>query len=74
MWRRLAILALLLVIPAPGRSQDHAPHDASLAAALKSISLAPGFQIDTAAAEPLLCDPIAFDWGADGKLWVARDG
>ena len=26
------------------------------------------------AAEPLTMDPVAFNWGADGKLWVAEMG
>ena len=39
---------------------------------LKSIKLRPGFTIELAAAEPLVMDPIALDWGADGKLWVVE--
>jgi putative membrane-bound dehydrogenase-like protein len=57
-----------------GFSQDDLPHDSSLAAATKTISVAPGFQFDVAAAEPLVHDPIAFDWGADGRLWVLEMG
>ncbi len=34
----------------------------------------PGFQIELAAAEPLVEDPVAFAWGPDGKLWVAEMG
>src|SRR5206468_3061480 len=30
----------------------------------------PGFKAEIVAAEPLLQDPIAFDWSADGRLWV----
>jgi len=32
----------------------------------------PGFQVELVAAEPLVESPVAFDWGADGKLWVAE--
>jgi putative membrane-bound dehydrogenase-like protein len=32
----------------------------------------PGFRIERMAAEPLIESPIAFDWGADGKLWVVE--
>jgi putative membrane-bound dehydrogenase-like protein len=46
----------------------------STAAALNSIRVAPGFTVELAAAEPLVKDPIAFDWGADGKLWVVEMG
>jgi putative membrane-bound dehydrogenase-like protein len=31
-----------------------------------------GFEIELAAAEPLIVDPVAIDWGADGKLWVVE--
>ncbi len=34
----------------------------------------PGFTVELAAAEPLVKDPIAFEWGADGKLWVVEMG
>ena len=41
-------------------------------ASLKSIQLQPGFQAEIVAAEPLVQDPIAFAWGADGKVWVVE--
>ena len=41
---------------------------------MKSIRVAPGFTIELVASEPLVKDPIAFDWGADGKLWVVEMG
>jgi putative membrane-bound dehydrogenase-like protein len=31
-----------------------------------------GFNIELAAAEPLIVDPVAIDWGPDGKLWVVE--
>ncbi len=34
----------------------------------------PGFQVELVAAEPLVQDPIAFEWGPDGKLWVVEMG
>ncbi len=36
------------------------------------IDLRPGMVIELVAAEPLVMDPVAFDWGADGKLWVVE--
>ncbi len=39
---------------------------------LNSIRVRPGFQVELMAAEPLVMDPIALDWGADGKLWVVE--
>ncbi len=50
------------------------PRGKSTNAALKSIRVAPGFTVELVAAEPLVKDPIAFDWGADGKLWVVEMG
>ncbi|WP_437231103.1 PVC-type heme-binding CxxCH protein [Planctomicrobium sp. SH661] len=35
-------------------------------------SVRPGYRIEVAANEPLVRDPVAIDWGLDGKLWVAE--
>ncbi|MEN9573403.1 MAG: hypothetical protein RL514_1258 [Verrucomicrobiota bacterium] len=32
----------------------------------------PGFRVELVAAEPLVQSPVAFEWGADGKLWVVE--
>ncbi len=40
----------------------------------KSIRVPAGLQIELAAAEPLVNDPIAIDWAADGALFVAEMG
>lgn len=40
--------------------------------ALKTFHLKPGFKIELVAAEPLVVDPVAFDWGPDGRLWVVE--
>jgi putative membrane-bound dehydrogenase-like protein len=40
--------------------------------ALKSMHLKPGFKIELVASEPLVVDPVAFDWGPDGRLWVVE--
>jgi putative membrane-bound dehydrogenase-like protein len=42
--------------------------------ALRTFRLPAGFKIEIAACEPLVRDPIALDWGADGKLWVVEMG
>jgi len=42
--------------------------------ALKSIRVHPGFKVELVASEPLIADPIAFEWGADGRLWVVEMG
>jgi putative membrane-bound dehydrogenase-like protein len=54
--------------------KDVEPRGKSPALALQSMRVAPGFKIELAAAEPLVKDPIAFEWGADGKLWVVEMG
>jgi putative membrane-bound dehydrogenase-like protein len=50
------------------------PRGKSVAASLSSIRVAPGFKVELVASEPLVKDPIAFDWGADSKLWVVEMG
>jgi putative membrane-bound dehydrogenase-like protein len=39
---------------------------------LAAMQTKAGFEIELAAAEPLIVDPVAIDWGADGKLWVVE--
>ncbi len=39
---------------------------------LQTIEVAPEFQVELVAAEPLVQDPIAIEWAADGKLWVVE--
>jgi putative membrane-bound dehydrogenase-like protein len=41
-------------------------------AALNSMRVAPEFKVDLVVAEPHVIDPVAIDWGADGKLWVVE--
>lgn len=41
---------------------------------LKTIRVSPGLQVELMAAEPLIQDPIAIEWSADGKLWVLEMG
>ena len=42
------------------------------AAALESIEVGAGLRVEQVVAEPLVADPIAFDWGPDGRLWVVE--
>ncbi len=48
------------------------PDPKSPEAALESMRPRPGWTIRLAAAEPLVVDPVAIDWSADGKLWVVE--
>jgi putative membrane-bound dehydrogenase-like protein len=54
--------------------KDVEPRAKSPAASLRSIHVRPGFKVELVASEPLVEDPIAFDWGADGKFWVVEMG
>lgn len=40
--------------------------------ALASMRLAPGFQIELVASEPLVIDPVHLDWDDGGRLWVVE--
>ena len=53
---------------------DVAPLAKSPEASRRSIRVRPGFAVELMASEPLVRDPIAFDWGADGRLWVVEMG
>lgn len=46
----------------------------SAEASLKGMDVRPGLKVELVAAEPLVMDPVAFDWGPDGKLWVVEMG
>lgn len=48
---------------APPRSPDES---------LSLIHLPDGFTVELAAAEPLVLDPVAFDWDERGRLWVVE--
>ena len=48
------------------------PPPQSPADALASFRVRPGFRVELVAAEPMVIDPISFDWGADGRLWVVE--
>src|SRR5205823_3466026 len=39
---------------------------------LAAMHVRPGMKIELVAAEPLVVDPVAFDWGPDGRLWVVE--
>jgi putative membrane-bound dehydrogenase-like protein len=51
---------------------DRIPDAKSPGAAIKSMRVRPGYTIELVAHEPLTMDPVAFDWGADGKFWLAE--
>jgi putative membrane-bound dehydrogenase-like protein len=63
-----------LVATAHALAVDDEPAGKTPEGSLKSIAVAPGFNVELVASEPLVKDPIAFEWGADGKLWVVEMG
>ena len=40
--------------------------------ALAAITTSARLQVELVASEPLVQDPVAFDWGPDGRLWVVE--
>ena len=50
-----------------GESPPKAPPEA-----LAAFKVRPGFTVELVASEPLVIDPVAFDWGADGRLWIVE--
>jgi putative membrane-bound dehydrogenase-like protein len=51
---------------------DPSPAPLSAADSLKKIHVPPGYEAELVAAEPMLLDPVAFDWDAQGRLWVVE--
>jgi len=58
--------------PAADTSTYSLPAPKSPRESLAAIQTRPGFKTELVASEPLLESPVAFDWGADGKLWVVE--
>src|SRR5688572_33345870 len=40
---------------------------------MKTFALPPGYRIELIAKEPLVLDPIAIDFDADGRLWRSEE-
>jgi hypothetical protein len=48
-----------------GNSQPLSPEDSA-----KKWHVREGYRIELVAAEPVVLDPVAFDWDEQGRLWV----
>jgi len=82
--RALAAVSLFAAGPAQARDGERAdvvdwhafdPPSATVLTpeeALETFRLPPGFRIELVAAEPLVEDPVAAAWDADGRLWTAE--
>ena len=66
-WPVVLVLVSVGLMPGTLRGQGHAANEAAA-----KMTAAAGFEVSLVAAEPLVMDPVAFDWGPDGKLWVAE--
>lgn len=64
--------AMAIDLAKPGAGDEIAAKPLSPAEALEAFTLRPGLEIELVAAEPLVVDPVAFAWGADGRLWVVE--
>ena len=52
---------------APAQSPPLTPQEE-----MQHFVLPPGFHVELVASEPLIQDPIAIDWDADGRMWVVE--
>lgn len=59
-------------VVAEGPRPEPAGQALSAEQSLATIEVPDGYRVELVAAEPLVMDPVAFDWGADGRLWVAE--
>ena len=62
-------------VPGPERTDKKPlplPHSEPLSAerSLSKIHVPEGFRVELVACEPQVIDPVAFDWDAQGRLWV----
>lgn len=58
--------------PLPAHIQVPPAPMLSAEAALKSFQIAPGFEIQIVAADPLIHNPVAMTFGPDGRIWVVE--
>src|SRR3954471_22672756 len=63
---------ILIIMAALAAAPEEVPPALSPAEALGAFRLGPGVSIQLGAAEPLVVDPVAVDFGGDGKLWVCE--
>ncbi|HEY0456183.1 MAG TPA: neutral/alkaline non-lysosomal ceramidase N-terminal domain-containing protein, partial [Verrucomicrobiae bacterium] len=71
----LIIAAVHELIPATFNidpKQSELPPPQSAAETLASMRLQPGLKVELVASEPLVESPVAMDFGADGRLWIAE--
>lgn len=52
--------------------EESEPHPTSVDESVDLIHVPDGYRVELVASEPLVKDPVAIDWGPDGKLWVVE--
>ncbi len=67
-----AVATAPLLFTTPASAEDDPPPPLSPREALASIRVKPGFTVELVASEPLIVDPVAIDFGPDGRLWVCE--
>jgi putative membrane-bound dehydrogenase-like protein len=65
-------LAALLVHASPGSGASPDSPPLSPAESQATIRVPAGYTVELIAAEPLVLDPVAFDWDHQGRLWVVE--
>jgi len=68
----LVILFAIGVFRCLGDASDNRQSPNTAQGTLAGLCVSPGFKIEIVASEPLIESPVAFEWGADGKLWVVE--
>ena len=75
--------ACVLAVASPPEGTDEEPSFRTVLArlapkspsdSLGCLQVCAGFRVELVFAEPLVADPIAIAWGADGRLWVVEMG
>ncbi|QDV45316.1 Neutral/alkaline non-lysosomal ceramidase [Stieleria neptunia] len=58
--------------PQANAQRETSPKPTAADESLKKIHVREGYQVQLVASEPQLKDPVAIDWGIDGRLWVVE--
>lgn len=69
-WALAALVTVLFAAPASAQRDAKTP-DPDPEIERKSLQVAPGFEVNLYAADPLLAKPIQMNFDAAGRLWVA---
>ena len=71
-FRVLCSLVLLGTAAAADKQALEFPSPKSPQESLAAMQTRPELEIELVAAEPLIVDPVAIDWGPGGELWVCE--